>query len=177
MINFKNIEYLKIGNGRQKKAYKVLKELNVFESLKEYNPILTGTIPIEIDLPESDLDIICNCEDHLKFSKLLSKLFANKEDFKIKSKNWNGIKTTVAKFKTENFIIEIFAQNTPTENQNAYRHMVIEYKILIQRGSEFKADVKKLKSNGLKTEPAFAKILGIKGNPYKALLKLECNKI
>ena len=28
-----------------------------FNILKNFKPILTGTIPIDIDLPESDLDI------------------------------------------------------------------------------------------------------------------------
>ena len=36
------------------------------------------------------------------------------------------MEATLAKFKTDNFEIEIFDQNIPTEKQNTYRHMLIE---------------------------------------------------
>lgn len=170
---FKNIDYLKFGNPKQKAAYKELIELKVFQYLKDYQPILVGTIPIEIDLPESDLDIICTCEDHEKFSALLSELFADKKGFIIKTYDWNGIKCTVATFRTASFEIEIFGQNIPTEKQNAYRHMLIEHKILNQQGPDFKAKIIQLKSEGIKTEPAFAKLLGLAGDAYEALLDLE----
>ena len=65
MIDFKDIGYLKNGNLRQQNAFDVLSELDIFEKLKEYNPILPGTIPIEIDLPKSDLDIICECKNQM----------------------------------------------------------------------------------------------------------------
>lgn len=172
MTNFKNIDYLKSGNLRQREAYKELQNLRLFEKLKKYHPILAGTIPIEIDLPESDLDIICTCENHTEFSKLLSELFGNQNGFKIHLKLHKGIKSTIAKFKTEKFEIEIFGQNKPTDEQNAYRHMLIENKILKEKGDAFKSEIIKLKTQGLKTEPAFAKLLGLQGNPYDELLKL-----
>ena len=173
MINFKEIEYLKSGNSRQQEAYKDLKELGIFEKLKNYNSILTGTIPIEIDLPESDLDIICSCKNHREFSKLLSELFKNQNEFNIHSKTYNGMQSTIAKFKTEKFEIEIFGQNKPTEQQNAYRHMLIEYQILKAKGKAFQSEIIKLKEQGIKTEPAFAKLLELEGNPYEKLLNLK----
>ena len=171
--NFKNIEYLKHGNVRQKLAFYEIRYHRIFEILEKYNPILTGTIPIGIDLPESDLDIICECENHSEFKNCLTKKFSEKENFKVYSKNQNGIKSTIAEFKTDNFLFEIFGQNIPTEKQNAYRHMIIENKILNEKGADFKKKIKKLKAKGLKTEPAFAELLGLKGNPYTELLKLE----
>ncbi|MDH5367934.1 MAG: DUF4269 domain-containing protein [Cyclobacteriaceae bacterium] len=173
MIDFTNIEYLKSGNVRQQKAYIQLEKLRIFEKLKNYNPILTGTIPIGIDLPNSDLDIICECYEHVKFYELVSESFANEKNFEISSKNWNGVKSTIAKFQSDRFEIEIFGQPIPTEQQNAYKHMILEYKILTKMGSTFKAQIKKLKKEGLKTEPAFAKLLGLSGNPYEELLLIE----
>ncbi len=173
MIDFTNIEYLKWGNERQQKAYLALNELNIFEELELYEPLLTGTIPIDIDLPESDLDIICTCEDHAEFSKRLCELFKNKKDFELTSYEYNGVETTIAKFKFNTFEIEIFGQHIPTQQQNAYRHMLIEYKILTQKGNLFKRQIRELKSKGFKTEPAFAKLLGLKGDPYTALLKFN----
>jgi len=170
---FLNIEYLKFGNYKQKFAYKEINKYKIFEKLNKYNPILVGTIPIEIDLPNSDLDIICECKNHSEFSDFLKKEFSNQKDFKIHTiTKYQGIKSTIAKFKTDNFIIEIFGQNIPTEKQNAYLHMIIENKILTEKGLKFKNRIIELKKNGIKTEPAFAKLLGLKGNPYDELLKL-----
>ena len=172
-MNFRNIEYLKSGNERQKLAFSEIKKYKVLEKLKKYNPILTGTIPIEIDVPESDLDIICECQNHSEFKAYLLDQFSQKKDFKVYSILQNDIESTIAEFKTENFLFEIFGQNIPTERQDAYRHMIIERNILEEKGFEFKQKVKDLKSSGIKTEPAFAKLLGLEGDPYIELLKLE----
>lgn len=170
--SFRNIAYLKTGNERQKLAFFEIKAYNILEKLEKYDPILTGTIPIGIDLPESDLDIICECKNHLEFSAYLYQQFSNEKDFQMYSTSLKGIQSTVAEFKTKNFVVEIFGQNIPTEMQDAYKHMIIEERILNERGFEFKQKIKDLKSKGLKTEPAFAKLLGLHGDPYVALLKL-----
>ena len=171
--NFRTIDYLKSGNERQKLAFSEIKKHKVLEKLKKYHPILIGTIPIEIDVPESDLDIICECQNHSEFKAYLLDQFSQKKDFKLYSIKQNGIESTIAEFKTDNFLFEIFGQNIPTERQDAYRHMIIERNVLEEKGFEFKQKVKDLKSSGIKTEPAFAKLLGLKGNPYAELLKLE----
>ncbi|MFI8606603.1 DUF4269 domain-containing protein [Cellulophaga baltica] len=173
IVNFRTIEYLKSGNERQKLAFSEIKKHKVLEKLKKYNPILTGTIPIEIDVPESDLDIICECQNHSEFKAYLLDQFSQKKDFKVYSILQNDIESTIAEFKTDNFLFEIFGQNIPIERQDAYRHMIIERNILEEKGFEFKQKVKDLKSSGIKTEPAFAKLLGLEGNPYIELLKLE----
>lgn len=171
--SFKHIDYLKHGNKRQKMAYYEIKKYQVFDKLKNYDPIVTGTIPIAIDLPESDLDIICQCQDHKAFSKHLQEQFGDQNEFKINTIFQNNILATIASFKTDHFEFEIFGQDIVVEKQNAYRHMLVEHRILQQKGNEFRKAIVKLKAAGLKTEPAFAKLLGIKGNPYLALLKLE----
>jgi hypothetical protein len=175
MIDFKNIEYLKTGNYRQRKTYHFLIESRILEVLKEYNPILTGTIPIGIDLPDSDLDIICECYDYEIFCKNLKFYFGKNEDFKLWTNVFYGIKANIASFKLDNFNVEIFGQNIPTYQQQSYKHMIIENKILLEKGLDFKNKVIQLKISGLKTEPAFAKLLGLKGDPYIELLKFKSN--
>lgn len=173
MTDFKNIEYLKFGNKRQRNAYSVLSKLEVFDYLNKYNPILTGTIPIDIDVYNSDLDIICECKDHVVFAKYLTDRFAQYFDFKIWSNTHYGIKSTIASFLYEGQKIEIFGQNVPTDKQNSYRHMLIENQILNIEGNEFKSQIVELKKQGIKTEPAFAQLLGLKGDPYLELLKYD----
>lgn len=171
--NFKKINYLKNGNQRQKLAFYEINKHQVLETLKQYSPILVGTIPIDIDIPNSDLDIICECKNHSQFTKYIRNEFGNKKDFKIYTTKKNGVDCTIAEFKTDNFIFEIFGQNIPTDKQNAYRHMIVEDLLLSKKGNDFKNKIKELKTSGIKTEPAFAKLLGLTGNPYVELLKFE----
>ncbi|SIQ58843.1 protein of unknown function [Maribacter ulvicola] len=172
-IDFENIDYLKVGNERQTSAYNNLTQYKILDHLKLYSPIVTGTIPIGIDIPESDIDIICECNDHNKFASVVIHHFSKMQGFHIYRSKQNDKEVTIAEFKTEKFLIELFAQNTPTKQQNAYLHMNIEYAILKEKGNSFQQEVIKLKASGLKTEPAFAKLLGLKGGPYEELLKLQ----
>ena len=171
MNKFLNITYLKIGSNRQQEAYKELVGLEIMEKLAIYKPLLAGTIPIGIDIPSSDLDIICCCTHHSVFSTELINLFGNQDNFKITTKLVKDIKTTIATFNGAVFQIEIFGQQIPSKEQDAFRHMLIEYKILKEKDSIFTEEIISLKKSGLKTEPAFAKLLGLEGNPYEELLK------
>ncbi|RZK14203.1 MAG: DUF4269 domain-containing protein, partial [Pedobacter sp.] len=65
--NFLDISYLKNGNERQKKAYQILNENSILEKLNHFTPILVGTIPINIAIESSDLDIICDVNDEEEF--------------------------------------------------------------------------------------------------------------
>ncbi|GJM61847.1 DUF4269 domain-containing protein [Persicobacter diffluens] len=172
-MDFKQIDYLKMGNSRQQKAYDVLTAFQVFEKLKPYTPLLAGTIPIEIDLPGSDLDIICECGDHEDFASFLKETFGTMEGFEMKMKMFQGRTSTIANFTLEGIPVEIFGQQYPSAQQHAFRHMLVEHRILQERGVCFKAEVIRLKTEGMKTEPAFAYLLALEGDPYLALLELE----
>jgi hypothetical protein len=175
MPDFTTIEYLKSGNERQQKAYQLLSKYRFFEKLKVYSPILAGTIPIEIDVEDSDLDIICEVnfsfeEDFLDELLMVSKCIPENTDVQVNYPVINGEKCIVLNFVLEDFPIEIFGQNKPTTQQNAYLHMMAEYRILQEKGEEFKQKIIQLKQQGMKTEPAFGLLLGLE-NPYEDLLK------
>ena len=170
MTDFKDINYLKNGNWKQKKVFEILTKYNILEKLCPYKPILVGTIPIEIDTVTSDLDIICHFKNKTTFSTNIENLFSSFENFKIKEKNELKPQAVVARFKADGFDVEIFGQNLPTEQQNAYIHMITEHKILQKKGKSFRKKIIALKKRGIKTEPAFALELGLEGNPYEALL-------
>ncbi len=170
MIDFTTIDYLKNGNEKQKRVHEILKKHRIFEKLREYSPILAGTIPIEIDTEESDLDIICEVKDKVEFEKLLIDIF-HEIDLKIEKITLKGENSIVFNFELDEFAIEIFGQNKPTTEQNAYRHMIAEHKILQERGENFKQKIIDLKKKGIKTEPAFGMLLGLE-NPYEDLLKM-----
>lgn len=172
MLDFTRIDYLKDGNERQKKAYKILTKYRVFDKLKDYSPILAGTVPIEIDIKGSDLDLIFEVdlkyEQHFLDDLLFCQLIPH--NVKVEYPIVNGEKCITLNFILDGFPIEIFGQNKPTKQQNAYLHMIAEYKILKEKGEEFKQRIIELKKQGMKTEPAFGMLLGLE-NPYEDLLK------
>ncbi|RNI27028.1 DUF4269 domain-containing protein [Rufibacter latericius] len=172
-MDFTTIEYLKTGTPKQQEAYKVLTSYSIMEYLQPYSPILAGTIPIDIDVENSDLDIICYWQHADDFKGNLVECFSGYKDFQIVDKMVREQRTVIANFMVENFEIEVFGQNKPSQEQYAYRHMVIENYLLLSKGNQFKQTIRELKVQGFKTEPAFAHALGLQGDPYLELLKEE----
>ena len=170
MIDFDDINYLKYGNEKQRDAFQVLSEHQVFKKLKPFDPFLAGTIPIAVDIETSDLDISCNYEDKQNFITELTVSFAHEKSFGLRETKIDEVETVIANFMIGHFEVEVFGQPIPVKTQNAYRHLIIEYQILAMRGEVFRQEIIKLKRQGLKTEPAFASLLGLNGNPYAALL-------
>ena len=168
---FDNIEYLKSGTERQKQAYSVLTENEVLQKLKPFSPILVGTIPINIDIESSDLDIICYWKDKNDFISHLKKTFCGESNFEIRENQSRN--SVVANFILQDFEIEIFGQNIPVKEQFAYQHLIIENNLLRKKGDDFRTQIIELKKQGYKTEPAFAAALGLTGNPYIELLSFE----
>ncbi|MFD2289168.1 DUF4269 domain-containing protein [Pedobacter petrophilus] len=154
-------------------AYAALVNNKILSKLKKFNPILVGTIPINIHLENSDLDIICCFSDRLEFQKSLIENFKYENNFSIKEiQNLHPI-PVVANFFVDNFEIEIFGQNIPIKQQLGYRHLIIENNLINLHGEKFRQQIIKLKQGGYKTEPAFAMLLGLIGDPYVELLKFE----
>lgn len=177
MIHFDKIDYLKYGNEKQQKAFQILSDYAIFEILATFNPILVGTIPIEIDIETSDLDIICEWSEKQHFTDFLTTHFCHFTAFKCWSREIHGQDSVIANFRIEDFEVEIFGQNLHTKEQFAYKHLIIEHQILQAYGEQFKEKVIALKKGGIKTEPAFAQLLGLNGDPYLELLKVNYKEI
>lgn len=175
MLDFESITYLKEGTQRQQLAYQELVDLEIMNVLKHYHPILVGTIPIHIDLPISDLDIICTCKNYFVFIKTIKEHYQTQKGFKIKISDDGA--SIVANFQGKHFEIEIFGQMKPTKEQDAYRHLLIEHRILEYYGEDFRQKIIRLKKEGMKTEPAFAQILQLLGDPYQALLNINLSEL
>lgn len=166
-MNFRTIDYLKNGNTRQQLIFKILNDLN-YDQLLSYKAVVVGTYPIGIDVMTSDVDIICEMKDKKLFVESLNKLFSDQKDFELTIRE-----TVFCAFVYQDFRIEIYGEDKPTFQQNGYRHMLIEHRLLTLLDKDFKSTIIELKTLGLKTEPAFCLLLNIFGNPYNALLELE----
>lgn len=172
-MDFTKHDYLKHGTITQRNVYEVVEKSCVFSNLKEFNPVLVGTFPLKINIDSSDLDIACEWKDKMQFREKLNRLYSGYEKFTMRELEIDGQLTIVAGFRFLDYEFEIFGQNIPVRSQFGYRHMIIEAKILEEKGEEFRKEIINLKKKGWKTEPAFAKLLGLTGNPYLELLKFE----
>lgn len=135
--------------------------------------MLVGTLPLDLFVDGSDLDILCCADDLEQLAKVLHVKCGDRSGFRLSRLNVDSVETIVAGFSFEGFDFEIFGQRVPVSQQPGYRHMVIEWQVLQARGTLFKEAVLALKKSGVKTEPAFARLLGLTGNPYQALLNYK----
>ena len=171
--DFKNIDYLLEGNPRQRKAFAALKKLDILTFLKDFRPIVVGTIPIEVDIEGSDIDIICESNNLDEFDHLLKSSYGHYPRFRQRRKEFQSHDSSITSFIDGDFELEIFVQGCKSDEQRAYRHMIIEHRVLGLAGSKFRDEILEAKKYGKSTEEAFAEILGLEGDPYDELLKLE----
>ncbi len=171
MRSYHDIAYLLDGDEKQKEVYAVLQQSRILKFLYAFDPVLAGTYPIGIYLPESDIDIICQYNKPEHFISVLKNAFSGLEGFHIKTKSIREIESIIARFRFAGFKFEVFGQPIPVKEQYAYRHMLIEDNILSAQGAYFRIEVLTLKEKGLSTEEAFAFLLGIEGDPYDGLLE------
>lgn len=168
---FLSIDYLKAGNDRQRLAHEAILESRIFTELASYTPALCGTIPIEVDIDESDLDIIMEVHDVSAFRAAVTALCGTYKGFHIQELHIHDLPTVIANFECAGFPFELFGQPLAVQQQHAYRHMIVEHALLLEK-PHIKQEVIRLKKQGIKTEPAFAQILQLNGDPYEAMLRL-----
>lgn len=171
-INWRDIEYLKTGTPRQRSAYVDIRKLRVLESLAEFDPVLASTVNIDIDIPSSDLDIICEAHDLVAFETRVIELFGGLRGFQ-SSRLEHGVNAVVASFFHGEWEYEVFAQAMPVEQQRAFQHLVQTHRVVTRGGERWRNAIRSLKERGLKTEPAVVHALKLTGDPYEVVLSLK----
>ena len=140
----------------------------ILKSYLDFNPVIVGTFPIDIAIETSDIHIVMQSQNLELLKDKLYNDFSSFESFELSIKS-----VLLCRFKHKAFEIEIYATENPVTSLNSYRHLVIEERLLNLYPDSFKQAVIDLKKSGIKTEPAFARLLGLEGDPYQALLALE----
>jgi hypothetical protein len=170
--DWRDLTYLLDGSVTQQAAYHALAALRVLPLLRPFDPILAGTVPLGIDIPGSDLDVVCEAADVDVFAQYLCDIFGSCMGFRLQRTSMYGLPTVIAQYIAQEFPVEIFGQPLPVMAQAAVRHMVVEERLLRHGGTEMRQKIRQLKSQGLKTEPAFATVFALPGDPYQTLLAL-----
>ncbi|WP_287416517.1 DUF4269 domain-containing protein [Oceanithermus sp.] len=142
-------------------------------ALRGTDPRLAGTFPLGLDVAGSDLDVVGRTANPERFARRLARAFGGRPGFRIRLRHLDGRPTVVARFREGGFPVEVFAQARPPGRQRAVRHLRVEARLLRVHGEPLRTCVRRLRRSGLKTEPAFARCLGVAGDPYAALLELE----
>ncbi|GGE40876.1 alpha/beta hydrolase [Agaricicola taiwanensis] len=149
-----------------------LARLGILKTLEAFDPHVAGTLPLGIDIPGSDIDILCHAPAPDRFASLLWRTYAGFTDFSLRQWRGNG-RPIITTFEAEGWPFEIFGSPQPVAEQLGWRHFKVERRLLAQGNSAFRDKVMALRHVGAKTEPAFAQVLGLEGDPYQALLDLE----
>lgn len=167
-----DLEPLRRGDPRQRRAVAVLEELAVFERLAAFHPALAGTLPLPIHTEASDLDVLCEVHDPDAFVRACQ-AYAALPEFVVQHVAVRGVASTVVNFCAGEFAVELFGQPQPVAAQHGWRHLQVEARVLALAGAPAVAAITQYKREGLKTEPAFARWLGLQGDdPYLAVLAL-----
>lgn len=149
-----------------------LTQSGVLTRLANFDPHVAGTPPLDLDLPDSDIDILCHAPDPQAFAAAVWNAYRDQPGFAMWQ--WQGSdRPVVARFRCAGWLFELFGQARPVAEQLGWRHFVIERRLLALGGEPLRAAVMARRRAGAKTEPAFAQVLGLTGDPYAALLTLE----
>ena len=146
--------------------------LDILGTLSAFCPRVAGAPPLSLDLPGSDIEILCHALIPYTFAAVLSTAFSDRSDFSMRQ--WvNAERPVIASFKAEDWQFGIFGQARPVAEQQGWRHFLVEQRLLAIGGPWLRTAVMARRREDAKTEPAFAAALDLQGDPYQALLELE----
>ena len=157
---------------RNEKVFSAIQKLGILKSLRKFEPLIAGTFALGIETENSDVDVLVGC-DNLEQMLEECQQFSALPGFEKYLDEDSGEKYALCRFVFEGVPFEIFGQRQRSVKQRAYKHFQVEERLLKLGGDRFRREIQKLRGLGEKTEPAFAKVLQLQGDPFLALLELH----
>lgn len=137
-----------------------------------FDPRIAGTLPLGVSLPGSDIDILCHASNPNDVAEQLWRWRERLAELTLR--RWiTGDRPLVATFSAGDWPVEVFASPIKVGQQDGWRHFIAEERLLQLAGDPLRARVMTLRRRGTKTEPAFAAVLGLCGDPYVELSRLS----
>ena len=170
--DFRDWSFLADGSADQRRAFAVLWRHRPFDRLTGVDTGLAGTFPIDIAVAGSDLDILVQADDPLSLAPRLDAAFGHEARYRRRLIGAADGPALVASFRLDDLPVEVFVQSLSVAQQMGWCHMLVEARLLALDPA-LRPAVRALKMAGVKTEPAFARLLGLSGDPYQTLLTLE----
>ncbi|GLS43790.1 DUF4269 domain-containing protein [Methylobacterium brachythecii] len=144
----------------------------LMETLARFDPRVVGTLPLGVAMPDSYIDVLAYAPDLHAISAVLLDQHGQEGGFFVRQWTTRG-RPVVAGFVAHGWAFEVFASAEPVATQPGWLHFAVEQRLLELAGDAFRDMVMQGRSRGLKTEPAFAKALGLKSDPYSTMLRLS----
>jgi hypothetical protein len=138
---------------------------SVLLATKRYAVFFFGRIAV--DVADSDLDIVMEVHDGETFKELVTSLYSHFKNFCWKEIQIGCLPVYKANFRYEGFEFELFGQPVPVKEPSYARE-----EALLRHDPDLRERIIRLRSKGIKTEPAFAQLLGLQGDRYEAILDL-----
>jgi predicted metalloenzyme YecM len=149
-----------------------LEQTFLLQEFSAFSPCLSGTIPLNIDTSESDLDILFCANNLDTFTEEIRAKFSNFTDYQESRQKSQDLESRNFNFRYNELPVELFVQTKESYKQRSHQHFLIEGRLLKILGSGFRKEIINLKTTGLKTELAFGKVLNLQ-EPYESLVELN----
>ncbi|MGY3036241.1 hypothetical protein ACVIIV_005411 [Bradyrhizobium sp. USDA 4354] len=143
----------------------------LLDELREFDPRVVGTLPLGLSTPTSDIDVVCHVLDAAAFAEVVWRRYRSCDGFALYQ--WcSSRRPVVAHFEWGGWPFELFGDPRLVDQQEGWLHFEIERRLLALDDGRLRKAVAGHRARGMKTEPAFAAVLGIAGDPYSGLLAL-----
>lgn len=148
----------------------------VWQALARFHPVMAGSIPLGLDTEASDVDVLVEASDLDMFRQVCEAAWGAGPDFFVAERVWQNVPAVICHVRVDSLFCEMFAQAQPVAWQRGFRHLIAEWRLLTAGGDALYHAVRAARMRGLKTEPAFAEVLRLEGDPYVALLLDRCSE-
>ena len=155
------------------KVWQAIIESQILKNFKSHQPLIAGTFPLAVDIATSDVDVLLQAHDLESLENKLKESYGHCEGFEISKLEMDLLPTLICHFSFNQVPFEIFAQDRPSIAQSAYRHFLIEERLLKFGGDAFYQKILQARALGLKTELAFGEVMNLESDPYVTLLNLQ----
>lgn len=147
----------------------------VWQALARFHPVMAGSIPLGLDTEATDVDVLVEAGNLKAFRQQCTYTWGGRPGFSLAEREWQGSPAVICRFPADSRLCEVFAQPRPVAEQQGFRHLIAEWRLLTAGGEALYHAVRAARMRGLKTEPAFAEVLRLEGDPYVALLLDRCS--
>ena len=141
----------------------------LLDALADFQPIVVSTILVGLDIDGSDIDVACCYADRDTFAASTDRFVRGFANASCDARSDH----VVARFDFHEFQFEIYGSPIPIDEQFGVRHFRVMQRLVDIGGLPFQDQVRRLKQQGLKTEPAIAAVLQLEGDPYMAVAELD----